>query len=87
MKTLSKFLSESSRENRLVAGGSGKGKKFYSKDTTVTDHLSAMNYHSNEAMKAKKAGNEAKALKHGYAYYDHKEQIEALGNIGNHRKD
>lgn len=65
-----------------IEGGSGKGKKFGSKDATVDDHLSAMKYHSSEYKKAMQEKRDADARHHGMKYHKHKDQIAALGSVG-----
>ena len=65
-----------------IEGGSGKGKKFGSKDATVDDHLSAMKYHSKEYRKAMGEKRDADARHHGMKYHKHKDQIDALGSTG-----
>lgn len=70
-----------------IEGGSGKGKPFAHKDTSVDDHLSAMKYHSQEYQKAMKEKRDSDARHHGMKYHKHKDQIERLGDVGNYRKE
>lgn len=70
-----------------IEGGSGKGKGFGDKGTTVDDHLSAMKHHSSEYQKAMKEKRDADARHHGMKYHKHKDQIERLGDVGNYRKE
>ena len=70
-----------------IQGGSGKGKAFGHKSTTVDDHLSAMKYHLAAYHKAKSDGREDDAIHHGNRYYNHKEQIDRLGDVGEYRKE
>jgi hypothetical protein len=83
MKKLKLFLEQAFK----IEGGKGKGKSFHGKETTVDDHLSAMNWHATQHQKFKKQGDNEKSIHHGKLYYKHKEQIEALGEIGNYKKD
>lgn len=62
-----------------IEGGVGEGKIFGHKDTTVDDHLSAMNYHAAKYQKARDVNDTAKMEHHGRAYHNHKDQIERLG--------
>lgn len=78
---------EESLYTSKIEGGSGKGKEFGHSKTTVDDHLSAMKYHHAEYQKAVKEKRTEDANHHGKRYYNHKEQIEALGTIGNHHKE
>lgn len=78
---------EESLYTSKIEGGSGKGKEFGHSKTTVDDHLSAMKYHHAEYQKAVKEKRTEDANHHGKRYYKHKEQIEALGTIGNHHKE
>lgn len=70
-----------------IEGGKGKGKFFGHKDTTVSDHLSAMEYHAVEAHKANKEKRYDDGRHHGMKYHKHKDQIEALGSRGDYMKD
>lgn len=86
MKRYKQFIEETSYMSD-VEGGTGKGKKFGAKNTTVDDHLSAMKYHSAEYQKSMKSKDDALARHHGMKYHKHKEQIERMGDIGNSYKD
>jgi len=70
-----------------IQGGRGKGRKFMHKDTSVDDHLSAMEFHLKGYHVAKKSKLEATKNHHAKMYHKHKDQIEALGGVGNHLKE
>lgn len=70
-----------------IEGGSGKGKKFGARSTTVDDHLSAMKYHSSECQKAMREKRDADARHHGMKYHKHKDQIDALCGVGEYYKE
>lgn len=70
-----------------IEGGSGKGKFFGHKDTSVDDHLSAMQYHAKEAQKANNEKRYPDGRHHAMKYHKHKDQIEALGSKGSYMKD
>lgn len=80
-------LDEANEYMWKIEGGKGKGKVFGDKSTTVDDHLSAMNYHSQEYQKAMKDKRDADVQHHGMKYHKHKDQIERLGDVGNYRKE
>lgn len=80
-------LDEANEYMWKIEGGKGKGKVFGDKSTTVDDHLSAMNYHSQEYQKAMKDKRDTDARHHGMKYHKHKDQIERLGDVGNYRKE
>jgi hypothetical protein len=82
-----KALKEDSQYMWDIEGGTGKGKKFGSKNATVDDHLSAMKYHSAEHQKAMKEKRDSDARHHGLKYHKHKDQIEALGSMGEIHKE
>ena len=70
-----------------IQGGRGKGRKFAHKDTSVDDHLSAMEFHLKGYHDSKKSKLEATKNHHAKMYHKHKDQIEALGGVGNHLKE
>jgi len=70
-----------------IQGGRGKGRKFMHKDTSVDDHLSAMEFHLKGYHAAKKDKLDATKNHHAKMYHKHKDQIEALGEKGNHLKE
>ena len=70
-----------------IQGGRGKGRKFMHKDTSVDDHLSAMEFHLKGYHAAKKDKLDATKNHHAKMYHKHKDQIEALGGVGNHLKE
>jgi heat shock protein HspQ len=70
-----------------IEGGRGKGRKFMHKDTSTDDHLSAMEFHLKAYHVAKKSKLEATKNHHAKMYHKHKDQIEALGGVGNHLKE
>ena len=70
-----------------IQGGRGKGRKFMHKDTSVDDHLSAMEFHLKGYHAAKKDKLDATKNHHAKLYHKHKDQIEALGGVGNHLKE
>lgn len=86
MKSYKQFVEESYYK-RPIEGGTGKGKKFGAKGTTVDHHLSAMKYHLDKHHESKKSNDDAGALHHGEMYHAHKEQIDRLGDIGNPYKN
>lgn len=84
---MSDAVSEESQYAWKIEGGSGKGKEFGHKNTTVDDHLSAMKHHSAEYRKAMDDKRDADARHHGMKYHKHKDQIERLGTVGEYRKE
>jgi hypothetical protein len=73
-----------------IQGGRGKGRKFMHKDTSVDDHLSAMEFHLKGYHAAKKDKLDATKNHHAKMYHKHKDRkdrIEALGEKGNHLKE
>ena len=70
-----------------IQGGRGKGRKFAHKDTSTDDHLSAMEFHLKGYHDSKKSKLEATKNHHAKMYHKHKDQIEALGGVGNHLKE
>ena len=70
-----------------IEGGRGKGRKFSHKDTSTDDHLSAMEFHLKGYHAAKKDKLDATKNHHAKMYHKHKDQIEALGEKGNHLKE
>jgi hypothetical protein len=82
-----KGVTEESTYMVSIEGGTAKGKQFGHKSVTVDDHLSAMKYHSGEYQKAMKEKRDSDARHHGMKYHKHKDQIERLGDVGNHYKE
>ena len=70
-----------------IQGGRGKGRKFMHKDTSTDDHLSAMEFHLKGYHDSKKSKQDATKNHHAKMYHKHKDQIEALGGVGNHLKE
>lgn len=102
MKTFEQFISEGfhlGANARASYDGPAHG-QLMSK-LNVDDHLASMNYHADQIKRIKagthkdsgsswlKDPNEQARIinDHSKRYHAHKDAIEALGDIGNHRKD